>query len=63
MVLMFMEHGDYQNRAKARSRYLQMSLGKDRIVEEFHEKVELAKKYLDHDVHVEDVVIQKKARN
>ena len=44
MVLMFMEHGDYQNRAKARSRYLQMSLGKDRIVEEFHEKVELAKK-------------------
>lgn len=62
MVLMFMEHGDYQNRAKARSRYLQMSLGKDRIVEEFHEKVELAKKYLDHDVHVEDVVIQKEGK-
>lgn len=62
MVLMFMEHGDYQNRAKARSRYLQMSLGKDRIVEEFHEKVELAKKYLEHDVHVEDAVIQKEGK-
>ena len=59
MVLMFMEHGNYTNRAKARTRYMQETLGAERIQEEFKEKVELAKKYLDHDVIVSPCQIQK----
>lgn len=60
MVLLFMEHGDYKNRAKARSRYLQQTLGVERLQQEFSEKVELAKKYLEHDVFVEEEKITKK---
>lgn len=59
MVLMFMEHGNYTNRAKARSRYMQETLGVERIQEEFKEKVEVAKKYLDHDVVITPCEIQK----
>ena len=59
MVLMFMEHGDYINRAKARSRYLQKTLGAERIQEEFKEKVDVAKKYLDLDLSVREEMIEK----
>ena len=59
MVLMFMEHGDYTNRAKARSRYLQKTLGAERIQEEFKEKVDVAKKYLDLDLYVREEMIEK----
>ncbi len=59
MVLMFMEHGDYTNRAKARSRYLQKTLGAERIQEEFKEKVYVAKKYLDLDLYVREEMIEK----
>ena len=50
MVLLFMEHGNYTNRAKARTRYLQETLGIDGIQKQFKEKVERAMKNLDHDV-------------
>lgn len=59
MVLIFMEHGNYENRAKARTRYLQESLGADALKAEFTEKVEMAKKYLDHDIEVTERVIRK----
>lgn len=59
MVLMFMEHGEYQNRAKARSRYMQDVLGKEALISEFQEKVSIAKKYLDLDLHVEKMPIEK----
>ena len=37
MVLMFMEKkfGNYENRAKARTRYMQETLGSEQFVEEF----------------------------
>lgn len=59
MVLMFMEHGNYTNRAKARTRYMQETLGVERLQAEFHDKVTLAMKYLDHDVEVEESVVTK----
>ena len=59
MVLMFMEYGNYTNRAKARTRYMQETLGKERIAEEFNAKVSLAKKYLNHDIEIEEKVITK----
>ncbi|MGX8851382.1 nitrite/sulfite reductase [Amedibacillus sp. YH-ame10] len=42
MVLIFMQYGNYENRAKARTRYLQEVLGKDGLIEEFQKKVENA---------------------
>lgn len=42
MVLIFMQYGNYENRAKARTRYLQEVLGKDGLVEEFQRKVQSA---------------------
>lgn len=59
MVLMFMEHGSYTNRARARTRYMQETVGADALKAEFQEKVELAKKYLDHDVVVEEKKVHK----
>lgn len=40
MVLMFMQHGNYENRSKARSRYLQDVLGVEGLIEEYHKNVE-----------------------
>lgn len=42
MVLLFMEYGNYENRAKARTRYLQEVLGSDGLADEFCKKVEKA---------------------
>lgn len=39
MVLMFMEFGNYENRGKARTRYMQETLGEERLIEEFQKKV------------------------
>lgn len=39
MVLMFMEYGNYENRAKARTRYMQEVLGEEGFVKEFQKKV------------------------
>lgn len=59
MVLFFMEHGNYTNRAKARSRYIQQELTEEEIQKEFQEKVKLAKKNLDHDVTIQEESITK----
>ena len=59
MILMFMEHGNYENRAKARTRYMQETLGEEPFVADFKKKVERALhgEYLD--IEVEDMVITK----
>ena len=59
MVLLFMEHGNYTNRARARSRYMQETLGAEALKAEFAEKVDLAKKNLDHKITVEERTIAK----
>ena len=59
MVLIFMEHGNYTNRAKARTRYMQESVGVEALIEEFKAKVEIAKKYLSHDITVVEPIIEK----
>lgn len=59
MVLLFMEHGNYENRAKARTRYMQESVGAETFAEEFREKAATAKKYLKHDITVEERMVSK----
>lgn len=43
MVDLFIEHGNYQNRGRARSRYLQDTLGKEGLIQAFQEKLSIAK--------------------
>ena len=59
MVLMFMEHGDYVNRAKARTRYLQDTLGVDGLVQDYQDKVEKALRGENLMVHIEEPVLKK----
>lgn len=59
MVLMFMEHGNYENRAKARTRYMQDTLGVEGLQKEFKEKVERAMQGQHHDLEVSMQLIQK----
>ena len=59
MVLMFMAHGNYENRAKARTRYLQDTLGIEALQKEFSEKVALAIERGEHDVEVEEYHVHK----
>lgn len=61
MVLMFMAHGNYENRAKARTRYIQDSLGIEALQKEFKEKVALAIERGGHDVEVEEYTITKQS--
>ena len=56
---MFMEFGNYENRAKARTRYMQETLGSEQFVEEFKKKVELAKQGQSHDLYIEEPVLTK----
>lgn len=44
MVKTFQEHGNYENRARARTRYLQETLGEDGLKTVFRENLALAKK-------------------
>lgn len=60
MVLIFMEYGNYENRAKARSRYLQEVLGKDGLVKEFHNRINVAFQGEKLKLHVEEKPITKK---
>lgn len=43
MVHLFIEHGNYENRGRARSRYLQDTLGHDGLIAAFQEKLSSAK--------------------
>ena len=59
MVLMFMEYGNYENRAKARTRYMQETLGEQKFVEEFKEKVARALEGEQLDIEVEEHLVTK----
>ena len=59
MVLMFMEHGNYENRAKARTRFMQETLTPDGLVKDFKIKVALAMQGQQHDLLVEPQIITK----
>ena len=56
---MFMEHGDYVNRAKARTRYLPDTLGVDGLVQDYQDKVEKALRGENLMVHIEEPVLKK----
>ncbi len=60
MIDLFCEYGNYENRAKARTRYLQESMGQDKLKEEFLKKAgELVEKG-GHDLVVESKPIDKR---
>lgn len=61
MVLLFMQYGNYENRAKARTRYLQEVLGKDGLVEEFQKKVQQAFAGEKLKLHIEEKCITKQS--
>ncbi len=43
MVATFREHGNYENRNKARTRFMQETLGKDGLIREFHKHLDALK--------------------
>lgn len=59
MIDLFTEYGNYQNRAKARTRYLQETLGQDKIKELFLENVCKLKETEHLKLTVEDTKISK----
>lgn len=58
MVKLFVTYGNYEVRAKARTRYMQEVLG-DRYVEEFHKKLEEALQEENLEIEVSEVIINK----
>lgn len=59
MVLLFMEHGNYENRAKARTRYMQETLTPDGLIKEFQVKVARAVYGQSHDLQIQQKEITK----
>lgn len=59
MVLMFMEHGNYENRAKARTRYMQETLTPQGLEKDFRQKVMLALQGQQHDLQITPELISK----
>lgn len=59
MVLMFMEFGNYENRAKARTRYMQETLGSEGFIKEYHERLERALQGQSLDIDVKETAILK----
>lgn len=59
MVLMFMEYGNYENRGKARTRYMQDTLGKEGFVKEYQKKVSRAIAGEKRKIQVEERMYQK----
>lgn len=60
MVDTFTTYGNYENRGKARTRFMQESLGADGLYKAFHEKLDAVRKTEKLDLHVEEPVISKK---
>lgn len=59
MIQVFMEHGNYENRAKARTRYMQETLGEDGLKEAFQKAVTKIYQHEDLKLHVMEYIIQK----
>lgn len=60
MVLLFMEFGNYENRAKARSRYLQETLGPEKLKKAFLERLQRSFAGQEHDLHIKETIITKR---
>ena len=60
MIDLFCQNGNYENRAKARTRYLQESMGADKLKEEFLRLAGELKAAGGHDLHIEPKKIDKK---
>lgn len=58
MILMFMEFGNYENRAKARTRYMQETLGED-FIKVFQTRLERALAGQNLDIEVNETTISK----
>lgn len=59
MVLFFMEHGNYVNRTKARSRFIQETLGVEGLISAFKERLEQTKRSENLKIHVQEPIIIK----
>jgi len=59
MVLMFMEFGNYENRAKARTRYMQETLGSEGFVKAYQERLARALQGQSLTISVEEKAITK----
>jgi ferredoxin-nitrite reductase len=44
MILTFLEHGNYENRMKARTRFMREALGDEEYINQFNKNLEIAKK-------------------
>ena len=60
MIETFCQHGNYENRAKARTRFMQETLGTDGLKEAFLENVAKVKEKGGLDLHVEAKPVTKK---
>lgn len=61
MIETFVAHGNYENRGRARTRYMQETLGVDGYKEAYHEKLAKIKAEEKLDIEVETKTITKKA--
>lgn len=59
MIELFKEHGNYDNRAKARTRYMQESLGLEKLQSEFDRYVDLARQKPELKLSVKESTINK----
>lgn len=59
MIELFIQYGNYENRAKARTRYMQETLGEESYIEEFDKYVELVMKRGGLDFDVEKTTLMK----
>lgn len=59
MIHVFMEHGNYENRGKARTRYMQETLGVEGLKEAFQKAVDKVMLHEDLKLHVMEINIQK----
>ena len=61
MVATFREHGNYENRNKARTRFMQETLGKDGFIREFHKHLDALRASEDLCVTVTPTAVEKAA--
>ncbi len=59
MILTFCEHGNYENRAKARTRYMQETLGEEGLRNAFLENVKKVKEDGVPELEISDIVVDK----
>lgn len=63
MVNTFTAYGNYENRGKARTRFMQESLGADGLYKAFHEKLAAVRESENLDLPIEETAVSKKGTN